>query len=85
LVHIIDLLNKQIYNIPWPMYLKPMMRIHFTIWKKFSDLIIQPGDVMAIKYVKIGEYNLIYISRVDNRKIVIDYPYRLEAEVRYYR
>jgi replication factor A1 len=103
MIHIGDLLNKQVYSVidimayvlesyqattintkqGIPVKMKKIVcvddsdyKIELTLWKEFSDLIIEPGDVIAMKSVKVGEYGGRSISSVDNSKIVINPTYR---------
>jgi replication factor A1 len=47
-------------------------KVEVTLWRDFTDLIIEPGDVVALKTVKVGDYGGRSLSSVDNTQISIN-------------
>ena len=47
-------------------------KIEFTLWRVFANLEIKPGQVIALKNVKVGEFNGRNISTFDESAVMFD-------------
>jgi replication factor A1 len=58
-------------------------KVEVTLWRDFTDLIIEPGDIVALKTVKVGDYGGRSLSSVDNTHITINPPHsdKLKAAI----
>lgn len=57
-------------------------KVELTIWRDFTDLIIESGDVIALKSVKVGDYGGRSLSSVDNTQIIFN-PYNSDKLKKY--
>jgi replication factor A1 len=56
------------------------LKLELTLWKEFSELPIQQGDIISVKSAKVGEYQGKSLSTLDTSIVQIN-PQRPEAEI----
>ncbi len=50
-----------------------MFKVQLTMWNNFTELNINPGDILYLKNIRVGNYNnIISLSTVDNSEIEIN-------------
>ena len=47
-------------------------KIEFTLWKKFSDIEIEKGMYLLLKYIRVNDYNGLRLSTVDDSNIILN-------------
>ena len=43
-----------------------------TLWKKFTEIPIEKGNILLLKYIRVGEYNGICLTTIDDSNIIIN-------------
>ena len=48
------------------------IKCHMTLWKKFTEIPIEKGNILLLKYIRVGEYNGICLTTIDDSNIIIN-------------
>ena len=48
------------------------IKCHMTLWKKFTEIPIEKGNILLLKYIRVGEYNGICLSTIDDSTVTIN-------------